>query len=252
MILKKLPLLLIAWCLPVAGPAQSSDAPVPLQIRAVLHDPVHPTADLFLTDKTGGVVKLKLVPEGFSEVQSALLVNGSLILYRSASVDPKNLMANLAASVKIPPSTKRAMLIILPAPAESKPVDGKPAESNPSYRIVLIDDSPKAFPKGESRVLPLITVEAAIEAGEHKLPIHPGVITNVPAVRKVNPYNMAQTNFYFKQGGAWVTFVERQLQFLDAYRRVFIVHVTPGATQPEVTTILDTAPAVINTAPPKH
>jgi len=61
-------------------------------------------------------------------------------------------------------------------------------------------------------------------------------------VRNVNEFNMAQTNFYYQEGGSWVAFTERQLQFLDACRRLFIVHVTPGATAPTVTTIVDTAP----------
>lgn len=33
--------------------AQDNKTPAPVQIRAVLHDPVHPTAELFYTDKTG-------------------------------------------------------------------------------------------------------------------------------------------------------------------------------------------------------
>lgn len=41
-------------------------------------------------------------------------------------------------------------------------------------------------------------------------------------------------------------FTERQLQYLDAYRRIFIIHITPGAIQPAVTTIVDTAPAVLS------
>jgi hypothetical protein len=105
---------------------------------------------------------------------------------------------------------------------------------------LLIDDSAKAFPAGESRVLPLITVETAIQAGEHKLSVPPGKITKVSPVKKVDEFNMAQTNFYYKQGEAWVPFTERQLQFLDAYRRIFIIHATPGALQPTVTTIVDT------------
>jgi len=118
--------------------------------------------------------------------------------------------------------------------------------------MIIIDDSAKVFPKGESRALPLVTVETAIQAGEHRLSIHPGKITNVPPVRKVNEYNLAQTNFYYKQGESWVPFTERQLQYLDAFRRVFIIHVTPGAIQPSVTTIVDTAPAPSpHAAPPR-
>ena len=98
----------------------------------------------------------------------------------------------------------------------------------------------RLFPNGESRVISLINVESAIQAGEHKLPVKPGTITRVPSVRKVDDFNMAQTNFYYQQDGSWVAFAERQLQFLDASRRIFIIHATPGALQPTVTTIVDT------------
>jgi hypothetical protein len=221
------------FCLPVAGHAQDKEAAVPVRIRAVLHDPVHPTAELFYPDKTGTVVKLDFRPQDLTRELFILPVSGSLVLYDKAAIDPKNPAASLAASVKLPPDLKRAMVVVLPAPAGSKP----------AYRMVVIDDSAKAFPKGESRVLPLVGVETAIQAGEHRLPVHPGKITTVPPVVKRDEYNMAQTNFYFKQGEAWVPFTERQLQFLDAYRRLFIVHATPGALQPSVTTIVDTAPA---------
>jgi hypothetical protein len=229
-------LLTFIW-LPVAGHAQQDDQTVPVQIRAVLHDPVHPAAELFYTDKKGVVVKLDFRPQDLTRALFTLPVNGSLVLYDKADIDPKKPEASLAASVKLPPNIRQAIIVVLPAPAGSKP----------AYRMVVIDDSAKAFPKGESRVLPLVAVETAIQAGEHRLPVHPGKITSVPPVRKVNEFNMAQTNFYYKQGEAWVPFTERQLQFLDAYRRVFIIHVTPGALQPSVTTIADTTPA----APPR-
>ena len=158
-----------------------------------------------------------------------LPVNGSLVLYDKAAIDPENPAASLAASVILPPNLKRAVVIVLPAPAGEKP----------AYRMLLIDDSAKAFPGGESRVLPLIGVETAIQAGEHRLPIHPGKITRVPPVTKVNEFNMAQTNFYYQEGEAWVPFTERQLQYLDASRRLFIIHATPGALQPTITTIVD-------------
>ena len=219
--------LLTIWLLPVAGQAQQNETAAPVQIRAVLHDPVHPTAELFLTDQAGTVVKLELRPQTLSRPQVTLPLNGSLVLYDRADIDTKKPEASLAASCKIPPNTKQGVVVVLPGPAGSKP----------AYRLVFIDDSAKAFPKGESRVLTLLPVEAAIEAGEHKLPIQPGKLTNVPPVRKVNEYNMAQTNFYTKQGEAWTAFTERQLQYLDDFRRIFIVHATPGALQPTVTTI---------------
>ena len=227
MILKNSLCLLALFWLPAAVQAQPNETATPIQIRAVLHDPVHPAAELFLAYQAGAVIKLELRPQTLSRPQLTLPLNGSLVLYDQAVIDPKKPEASLAATCKIPPNAKRGVVVVLPSPPGSKP----------AYRMVFIDDSAKAFPKGESRVLTLLPVEAAIEAGEHKLPIHPGVMASVPSVKKVNEYNMAQTNFYYKQGEAWTAFAERQLQYLDDFRRIFIVHVTPGALQPTVTTI---------------
>jgi hypothetical protein len=215
--------------LSLAVHAQATDKPSPVQIRAVLHDPMRPVADLFYTDKNGTVVQLDLRPQDLTEPLFTLPVNGSLVLYDKAAIDPENPAASLAASVKLPPNIKRAIVVVLPAPEGAKP----------AYRMLVIDDSEKAFPKGESRVLSLVGVEAAIQAGEHKVPVNPGKITSVPPVRKVNQFNMAQTNFYYQQDDSWVVFTERQLQYLDACRRLFIIHATPGALQPTVTTIVD-------------
>ena len=209
--------------------AQQKDAAVPVQIRAVLHDPVHPVVKLFYTDKSGAVVPLEFRPQDLSRAMFMLPVNGSLVLYDKANIDPENPTASLAASVKLPPDIKQAIVVVVPTTAGDKP----------AYRILVIDDSTKAFPPGESRALPLVGVETAIQAGEHRLPVYPGKITSVPPVRKVNEFNMAQTNFYYQHNGSWVAFAERQLQFLDASRRIFIIHATPGALQPSVTTIMD-------------
>ena len=228
------------FCLSVAAHAQQKEATTPVQFRAVLHDPMHPTAELYYTDYKGAVTKLEFRPHDLTATLFALPVNGVLVFYDKAEVDPKKPEASLAASAKLPPELKRAIVVVLPAPAGTKP----------AYRLVLIDDSLKAFPRGESRVLPLVKVETAIQAGEHRMPVHPGKITSVPPVKKVNEFNMAQTNFYYQQGQSWVPFTERQLQFLEAYRRVFIIHATPGALQPTVTTIVDTA-TIAPVAPPK-
>jgi hypothetical protein len=227
MILKSSLSILALVGLSLSAHAQAKEAPV--QIRAVLHDPVHPTAELFYPNEAGTVVKLDFRPQDLSRELSILPVNGSLVLYDKAAIDPKNPAGSLAARVNLPPEIKRAIVVVMPAPEGEKP----------AYRMLLIDDSEKAFPGGESRALPLIGVETAIQAGEHRLPIHPGKITRVPPVTKVNEFNMAQTNFYYQQGEAWVVFTERQLQYLDASRRLFIIHATPGALQPTVTTIVD-------------
>jgi hypothetical protein len=222
--------LLAILALHLSAHAQPIDVPTLVQFRATLHDPIKPTADLFFTDKNGAVVPLELRRRELSKPQLTPLVNGTLILYDKLAVDPKKPEASIAATCKIPAGTKRAIIIILPSPAETKP----------AYRMVCIDDSAKEFPKGESKVLTLITAEAAIEAGEHKLPIHPAIITRVPPVKKVNEYNMAQTKIYYKLKDNWTIVDEYSLQYADGFRRIFILHATPGALQPSVGIIEDT------------
>lgn len=220
----------------LATPATAQQADVTLPIRAVLHDPVNPVADLYLPDPVGQVVKLKLVGEGLAETQPARILNGSLVLYNKAAVDPKNPAASLAATARVPAGMKRAIVVVVPnAPG-----------AQPAYRMVLIDDSPGVFPGGESRVLSMVAFDAAVEAGEHKFQLKPAAVTRIPEVKKVNEFNMAQTNFFYKDNGVWTPFTERQLQFLNEFRRIFLIYVTPGSTQPFVTTIVDTIPA----APP--
>lgn len=215
--------------------AQETAAAAPVQIRALLHDPLHPVAKLFYTDQTGAVLPLEFRPQDLTPPLVMLPNHGSLVLHDKPAVDPDKPQASLAASIKLPPGLKRAVVVVLPAPPGNKP----------AYRMLLIDDSEKAFPGGESRALSLINVAIAMQAGEHKLPVKPGAVTRVPAVRKVNDFNMAQTNFYYQKDTSWVAFAERQLQFLDATRRIFIIHATPGAAQPTLTTIVDTRPAAM-------
>jgi hypothetical protein len=207
-------------------------APTTLQIRAVLFDPAHTAGDLFYPDKNGDMVKLNFRPQDLTPPLFMLPFKGFLVLFDKADVDPKDPKASLVASVKLPSGIRQAIVVVVP----------EPAGSSPAYRMELIDDSAKAFPKGESRVLSRVAMETTLEAGEHKLTLPPGGITRVPPVKKVDEFNMAQTDFSFQQSGSSVAFSQRQLQFLDACRRIFIIHATPGSLQPTVTTIADTAP----------
>jgi hypothetical protein len=58
----------------------------------------------------------------------------------------------------------------------------------------------------------------------------------------VNDFNMAQTNFFYKEADQWVAFTERQLQYLDSTKRIFLIYLTPGSMQPFVTTLVDNTP----------
>ena len=87
MILKSSLSILALVGLSLSAHAQAKEAPV--QIRAVLHDPVHPTAELFYPNEAGTVVKLDFRPQDLSRELSILPVNGSLVLYDKAAIDPE-------------------------------------------------------------------------------------------------------------------------------------------------------------------
>lgn len=218
-----------------AARAQQGGGDASVRIRAVLHDPAHPVVKLFVIDPDGASVKLNMIPGNLSDAQVTKPVNGTVLFYNSAAINPKNPMEHVAATLKVPQNLKRAIVILIPGPPDSKI----------AFKTLLIEDTAKSFPKGESKVLSLVNVESAIEAGEHKLQVLPGKLTRVPPVKKLNEFNMAQTNFYYKKEGSWMNFTERQLQFLDEFRRIFIISATPGASQPFISTIVDTAAAPV-------
>lgn len=222
---------LLMLCLPFAGFSQESVAPV--VIRAAYHNPVKPLAEFFIADPSGAIVPLNLVSETLSYHQFTVPVNGNLVIYKQKMVDPKNPQAAVAASAKIPADWKKVIVLIFPLAVQD--------EERP-YRLLLINDDPNSFKKGESRVVNLTQLDTAIQAGEHKVSVPAGKVTELPAVKQVNEFNRAQTNFYYKDAEQWVPFTERQLQYLDGIKRIFLVYLTPGSTQPFVTTLVDNAP----------
>ena len=83
--------------------AQEKEKVPPVQIRAVFHNPVNPTANLFYADKSGAINPVNFRPKSLSNTLFTRPVNGSLVLYDKANIDPENPSASVAASVKISP-----------------------------------------------------------------------------------------------------------------------------------------------------
>ena len=205
-----------------------------LQIRAVLIDPTKPDAKFYVGKLGETLLPLKLAEEGFTEPQMVLVQNGSLNFFTTATVDSKNPLASLAATVKVPAGPSRLIVIIVPA-----------AQGTPPYRLVVFDDAATSFPWGESKAVNLTPVDFALEVGGQKVLLPGGKITAVPKVTQVDDYNRAQTNFYYKQADQWVVAAERQMQYVATLRRVFVIYKTPSALAPDVRTLVDQPPAVV-------
>jgi hypothetical protein len=207
---------------------------IPLQIRAVLQDSAKPDAKFFVGKVGSPLLPLKLADEGLTEPQKVSTENGNLNLFTSATFDKANPLAGLAATVKIPLGPRRLIVIIVPAAPGTVP----------PYRMVVIDDDPKAFPWGESRAVNMTPVDCSLEVGDQKVLLPADKVTAVPKVTKLDEYNRAQTNFHYKQNDQWVVAAELQMQYVDTLRRVFVIYETPGALAPEVRTLLDQRPTV--------
>lgn len=223
----------VAVFLGLAGLSQGQDTAV--QIRAVLHDPGKPDARFYVGKLGEAMVPLKLAEEGLTEAQKVPVENGNLNLFSSAVVDKNNPRSALAATVKVPAGAATLIVLILPSP-----------QGTPPYRMAVLEDDPKSFPWGQSKAVNLTPVDFAVEAGEQKIAVPGGKIVAIPQVTKVDEYHRAQTNFYYKQGDQWVVAAERQMQYVPTLRRVFLIYKLPGALGPDVRTIVDSPPPVLD------
>lgn len=219
----------LAVLLCLMKPASGQDFTI--RIRAVLLDPSKPEARFFVGKAGEPRVPLNLAEEGISEAQKVSTEDGYLNLFSSPTVEKNSPQANLAAAVKVASSSSSLIVLIFPAP-----------RAIPPYRMLVLDDDPKSFPWGQGKAVNLTSVDFALKVGEHKLPIPGGKITTVPKVTKLDEYNRAQTDFYYKQDDQWVVAAERQMQYVGTLRRLFLIYKDPLALAPEVRTIVDEPP----------
>lgn len=207
------------------------EATTKVRIRAVLHDPMKPFAEMYVAGASGALERLNLAMEGLGEPQTITLPKGVLLLYSSSTIDSTKPLANLLASAAVPEGLKQAIVFILPAAEEGKP----------PYKLMVLNDSAAAFPRGESRVVNLTRLPLALRAGEHSLEIAPAKIVAVPRVTKLNAMNQAQTSFYRKADKEWVLLSERPMQFTATLRNIFLIYLMPNVEEPQIRTLIDTS-----------
>jgi len=219
-----------AWCLTAAA---QQPAATKRRLRAVLHDPISPFAELYVRDTAGTPTRLNLAMEGLTDAQTVSVQNGTLQLFSSATIDPAKPLAHLAATVAVPADVSQAIVFIFPAGADAKP----------PYRMMVLNDAAAAFPKGETRVLNMTKLQLAMKAGEHSVKLPPAAVSAVPKVTKLNDLNQAQTEFYRKGEGEneWLLLAERPMQFTDGVRNIILMYQMPNVEEPQLRTIIDTA-----------
>lgn len=226
---------LLVCSLSVVPTATAQDDPAAaakISLRAVLHNPADPYAELYVPDAAGNLVRLNLALEGLTQAQVVSLDDGKLRLFSSDKIDAAKPLANLAASSTVTAGTKRAIAFIFPAAGDAKI----------PYRLMIINDGPSAFPKAESRVVNLTNLPLAMKAGEHNVKLPPGAAATVPKVTRRNDLNQAQTEFYRKGPGEndWILLAERPMQFTDHIRNIILLYQMPNVPEPQLRTLVDT------------
>jgi len=173
----------------------------------------------------GAATAIEWRAEGLSDPVKTMMDDNRLVIRTDTGA--------IAAEATVADGLTQVIVVLTPRPAGTA---GTP------FQMIVLEGAPKAFPFGTSKVVSYLGIETAIEAGEHRLRLPAGKISQVPAVKKLDEFNMAQVNFFLRDGEALVPFTERRLRFVDEIRRIFLVHATPGSQQPFVTTLVDYQP----------
>ena len=228
--MKHLVTLLFAGIVCLAASAEPEVSPK-IRIRAVLHDPMKPYAEMYVPSAAGPLERLNLAMEGLTQPQRVSLTKGVLLVYSSSTIDASKPQANLLATATVPEGVKQAIMFIVPS--------GDPKKL--PYKMLVLNDSAAAFPKGESRVINMTGLSLAVRAGEHSIEVGPAKIVAVPRVTKVNAANQAQTSFFRKADKEWLTLSERPMQFTDGLRNIFLIYLMPNVDEPQIRTLIDTS-----------
>lgn len=144
--------------------------------------------------------------------------NGS-IEFRKAVTDTAPV-----AVAKVPAGIKSAYVLMLPS-------EGKEGQI---HDVVVIDDSPKGFPKDGCVVLNLYQQNVRFIIGEHQILLPPGKTAPLERPKKIDEFNMSATAFQFQSGEEWRTASESLIRFPEGQRHLFVTYVDPATKRPRL------------------
>ena len=139
------------------------------------------------------------------------------------------------ASAAIPAGVDAALLVFLPAAA----AEGAP----PTWRVMVIEDSPAKFPDGGAFVANLYNGEIRFVIGEHRNLLRRGGSHGFQRPNQRDPFNMAPVIVQFQEGETWRTASESNLRFVPGSRFLILTYVDPASGRPRVATFPDIRPA---------
>lgn len=143
------------------------------------------------------------------------------------------------ATATIPAGVSSAILVFVQSPKKA----GAPEEV-PSWRIMMIEDSPKNFPDGGAFIANFYSNDIRFVVGEHKGMLHAAGSHGYPMPNERDAFNMAPVVFEFVQDDKWRIANESSLRFLPGMRYLIFAFVDPISGRPRISTIQDFVPQV--------
>ncbi|WOO40626.1 hypothetical protein [Rubellicoccus peritrichatus] len=145
----------------------------------------------------------------------------------------------VVARTTVPSSVSQVLFVFLPA------------EKNASepYKLIALQDDPKAFPYGNVRLLNLSPVPVRFHLGEQAgakaKTVKPGGIEMVDRVQQVDDYNMYQVRIEFQGRKGFVPISSTRWKAADRKRDLAITYFDPDTKRPLVNVYKDVPPAAI-------
>lgn len=189
------------------------------------------TTAITMSDK-GVEVSCPLSSSGLSP-QIVCMTKSNAIPFVSAT-DKKPL-----AIATIPSGVSAAILVFVQTPKKAE----APADI-PSWRIMVIEDSPKNFPDGGAFIANLYSNDIRFVVGEHKGMLHAAGSHGYAMPAERDAFNMAPVVFEFVQNDKWRIANESSLRFLPSMRYLIFAFVDPVSGRPRINTYQDFAPPV--------
>jgi hypothetical protein len=181
-------------CMLTAQPA--TPAPASLQLRLLAFQPGQATEQAFLHDPAAPAaasgVKAPIKSYLNHEVVPAIALSSKLILTKSADRASLKQPDQWLAEVTLPSGLRSAVLICLPEATGAK---------HP-FRVLVIDDSKKAFPPGSFRVTNLSPSQVRIELEKRPWVIKPGA-TEMIVDPPVRHGNLSGMKTFVQEGQTW-------------------------------------------------
>lgn len=135
-----------------------------------------------------------------------------------------------AATATIPASAANAILVFVPGAADGK---------SPAWRVMVVEDSPKAFPDGGTYVANFYNKDIRFIIGEHKGMLHAAGSHGYEMPKKLDDFNMAPVMFELLQDDKWRTASESSLRFLPGTRYLIFAYVDPATGRARIHTCQD-------------